>query len=216
MKDMKHSWHRVIQTDRIESLADGIFAFSMTLLIVNIDIPQMSAQRAMTDLGPALQNLLPILSDFVLSFILLAIFWDIHQRQFEGIEYIDRRLSWINIFLLLFVVFIPFSTELIATYDKSTLAVAVFNANLLSIGVLLFLTWYYAQKNNLTDPKLTKEELYHFKIKNFIIIPVATAALVLGFFTPAWCTLIYLIIPIIVFLLEKGEKESVENMATKA
>lgn len=206
---MKHSWNKIIQTDRIESLADGIFAFSMTLLIVNIDIPHMSVQSAMTDLGPALQDLVPILSDFVLSFILLATFWDIHQRHFEHINYIDRRLSWINIFLLLFVVFIPFSTELIATYDTSTVAAAVFNTNLLFIGIFLFLTWYYAQKDNLTDPKMTKEELHKVKIKNFIIIPVAMAALVLGFIIPAWCTLVYLFIPIIIFFLEKGEKESV-------
>ena len=199
---------KILETDRVESLADGIFAFSMTLLIVNLAIPEIPKDQAPFLLGSKMFELLPLIADFVLSFVLLAIFWNIHQKQFRGIKNVDESLSWINIFLLLFVVFIPFTTELMARYDNSVTAVSLFNLNLLIIGLLFCWSWQYASSHKLIDTGMTHGQIIYASWKNFVIVPIALPALFLGLFIPNWCTLIYVIVPFVVFFLEKKQLQS--------
>lgn len=87
----------ILNTERLEALADGIFAFAMTLLVLSIDlptsIPSASANQAILQY---LINLMPKLGIYAIIFFILGVLWYGHQRLFHFIKYTDTGLVWIN------------------------------------------------------------------------------------------------------------------------
>ncbi len=187
---------KILETDRISALTDGIFAFSMTLLILSIAVPDIPRALAPSQLAGKLSEMLPMIGDFVLSFVLLATFWNIHQKQFKVIKNTDDKLTWLNILLLLAIVFMPFTTEISSNYDNSTLAVSIFNIDLLIISIVYYAMWKYANKSKLIDQELSTEDVNFSSTRLLIFIFVSLLALILGQFFSSWCTAVYWIIPI--------------------
>ena len=187
----------VIPTNRIERLADAVFAIAMTLLVLNIAVPQVSQASADILLPEKLLEVLPSFYNFALSFLLLGIFWVIHQKQYIAIKRSTSSLAWINLFLLMFVVLVPFTTELMDTYSDNVLAVMIFNINLLVIGIMFYVQYKYSIDNHLLDPSITDDDASFGLLKNMVIIPVAFIAIVITIFNPSYSTLVYLFIPLI-------------------
>ena len=97
---------------RIETLADGVFAIAMTLLAFNLQPPGISI-RDNRDLQAALLAMLPSLQTYVLSFLVIGIYWISHHFQFHYVRRANRTLLWINIFFLMAVATLPFSTAVL-------------------------------------------------------------------------------------------------------
>ncbi len=189
------SW---LTTRRITSLADAIFAFAMTLLVLNLEIPSPSQGQTASAIFNLLVSLWPRFFDYALSFILLAAFWIIHHRQFHFIKRADSVLLWINIFILMFVVFIPFSTSLVTTHGSLWSAEALFELNLLIVGLLFFLNWFYAAKNKrLVDHSIRTQMIDIYERKSLVIPVISLFAIGIAFIAPAWSTVPYLFLPFI-------------------
>jgi uncharacterized membrane protein len=137
---------------RVESLTDGIFAVVMTLLVLEISLPQISSSNdaissvaaAETELLNGLFDLWPKLLSFGISFIILAIFWVSHHRLFHYIKHVNRTLNWINFMFLMATCFLPFSTSLLGEYNQQQISIFVFGANSILIALLLYVQWWYA------------------------------------------------------------------------
>jgi uncharacterized membrane protein len=135
-------------THRIENLADGIYSIAMTLLVLNLALPEVGTDMTLTtELHTLLFGQTHKFFNYALSFILLAIFWGIQHQQFHFIKRTDRTHLWINICSLMFVALIPFSTSLISDYPDETTAKLFFYLNLFVLGILSALNWTYATKN---------------------------------------------------------------------
>jgi len=104
---------RYLPTKRLETLVDGIFAIAMTLLVLGLAVPHINGPLSNMVVQNSFYSLLPNLFSFVLSFILLALFWNIHHRIFTQIKFINSTLLWINVVWLLFIVLVPFSASAI-------------------------------------------------------------------------------------------------------
>jgi uncharacterized membrane protein len=186
-------------TKRIENLADGIFAISMTLLVLNLSFPLVHGGTE-----SLLKMLASQTTDFLsygLSFILLAIFWIMHHQQFHYIQHTDSKHLWINVFILMFVALVPFSTSLIGDYDMNMIAHVFFSSNILIIGFLFLINWVYA-----TDKyRLVRHDLDRQIIVNTVwyisVIPIVSlAALIVSLFSPFGSVWLFILIPIIQFL----------------
>ena len=136
---------------RVELLTDGIFAVVMTLLVLDISVPQISSSHDAIDsaaVGTKLLNglfdLWPKLFSFGISFILLAIFWLAHHRQFYYIKHVNRTLIWINFIFLMATCLLPFSASLLGEYSQQQVSIFVFGANSIMIASLLCIQWWYA------------------------------------------------------------------------
>jgi uncharacterized membrane protein len=101
-----------ISKNRLETMVDGIFAIAMTILVLGISPPKPDISQAPALLTGQIMDLLPEILLFIISFLILAGFWLSHHRQFYFARFIDSRLLWINIFLLISLVFVPFSTDI--------------------------------------------------------------------------------------------------------
>src|SRR5690349_14591847 len=98
--------------ERLAALSDGIFAVAMTLLVLDLGVPEgISSDDA---LWGALVKLAPRLAPYFMSFLTLGIFWLGQQTQLNFFARGNRNLAWIHLIFLLFVTLMPFSTRLLA------------------------------------------------------------------------------------------------------
>ncbi|HHT09586.1 MAG TPA: TMEM175 family protein [Atribacter sp.] len=179
-----------LSIERIQSLTDGIFAFAMTLLVINIDLPSTPHKIDPELLGKYLFSLWPDFFHYVLSFILLSLFWVEHHQQFYYIKKINRKALWINILNLLFVALFPFSTSLMGDYSSQSIAAAFFISNLLVIKIFLYLNWVNAISNKeLIVSDINEEIIFEKKSHHLFFIITSLIGLVLAFIIPEWSTL---------------------------
>ena len=128
---------------RIETLTDGIFGIAMTILVLDIRVPMLPKGISTLDLQHRVLAIWPKFLVYVLSFVILAIFWVSHSIQFRYVRRANRNLFWINILVLMLIAFIPFSTHLLSEHIEQQFAVAFYGTHLMLIWLALFLPWYY-------------------------------------------------------------------------
>src|ERR671931_2798144 len=144
----------VLSKNRIEALTDGIFAVVMTLLVLDISVPQISSHynignvAAETELLKRLFDLWPKILSFGISFVILAIYWVAHHRQFHYIKHSNRALIWINIVFLMATCLIPFSTSLLGEYREQEISILVYGGNSIVIASLLYIQWWYSTSDH--------------------------------------------------------------------
>jgi uncharacterized membrane protein len=157
---------------RVEALSDGIFAVAMTLLILDVKVP---APTRVDQLPRELLALWPRCFSYVISFVMLGIYWVGQHNQFHLIRRTDRTLLWLNILFLLTISFVPFSTALLSAYPQQQIAVIVYAVNLVVIGLILSGHWSYATRGHrLVDPDLPAHVI-RFARRRILIGPVILA-----------------------------------------
>ena len=138
--------------ERLAALSDGLFAVAMTLLVLDLHAPAAETVHSEHDLWRALVALAPRLLIYLMSFLTLGIFWVGQQTQLNHFVRADRTLAWIHLAFLFAVSLMPFSTALMAEFIAYRVALLVYWANILLLGVLLFASWRYATRAALLDP----------------------------------------------------------------
>ena len=149
-----YKWFKI---ERLEFLADGLFAIVITLLVLEIKVPVGEHVNSSAELLALLKVQLPKFLSYFMSFVMLMMFWSNYITQFKFIEKCDRGLLLINIYLLLCVSLVPFSTAFLSENIHFKLAIIIYWANLMAMGSSLAIHWNYAYKNELT--KETAAEL---------------------------------------------------------
>ena len=135
--------------ERLGALSDGIFAVSMTLLVLALAVPAAADVKEAGGLSPALVHLVPNLVTYFMSFLTLGIFWVGQQTQLSQLERSDRDYTWIMLAFLLFVTLVPFSTGLLAAYYQSRLALVEYWLNILVLGLFILAGAEYAARKGL-------------------------------------------------------------------
>jgi uncharacterized membrane protein len=127
--------------ERLAALSDGIFAFAMTLLVLDLRVPAAELIRTDHDLWRGLVALLPQIIMYLMSFLTLGIFWVGQQTQLNHLERSARSLSWMHLVFLFAVTLIPFSTHLLAEFNGYRVALLFYWFNIALLGGSLYLTW---------------------------------------------------------------------------
>ena len=186
-----------ISKNRLETLVDGIFAFAMTLLVLGITPPKPDISEAPAVLTSQIFNLIPEFFLFIIAFLILSSFWLGHHRHFHFIRAVDPRLLWINIFLLIFIVLLPFSTDIGGDYPGIQVAVLLFHINILIIGTIFSYHLYYiSQSEILRDPQADKDFLREQFNHSLLLPGIASLAVIFSFVYPSVSLLVYLVVPI--------------------
>jgi uncharacterized membrane protein len=156
---MSHSYREVAgqSLERLAALSDGIFAVAMTLLVLNLHVPDSGTLTSDDAVWNLLVHLTPSLLVSGLSFLTLAIFWVGQQTQMYRFARSDRWLTWIHLAFLLAVMLMPFSTGLLAASLPSRLALVVYWLNLLVLGFALLGGLRYAKWAGLVKAERVSE-----------------------------------------------------------
>ncbi len=204
VKSPKSEW---MTTNRIQTLIDGIFAISMTLLVLTLEVPDFTPPITNATIYEYLISLIPKFYVYGLSFLLLAVFWRVNHHHFHFIKKANIQLLWINVVWLMFVALVPFSTTLIGEYGHLLYATLFFHINLFFIAFFSSLNWFYAYKKGLTSMKYTSLTFRRHLGRNLIFPLTAVLAIIVSFLNPTASSLVYLFIP----LFKKIDKSLLQN-----
>ena len=139
--------------ERTVFFSDAVFA--MTLLVIDIRVPQIASGLVEQRLPENLLDLLPRLYGFAISFWIIAMYWLAHHRIFHYIKGYDRRLLIINLLFLMWIVLMPFSASLLGEYGSDQLALDIYLSHMVLTSLSLGLLWRYAVGNRkLIDPDI--------------------------------------------------------------
>ncbi|NPU83866.1 MAG: DUF1211 domain-containing protein [Syntrophaceae bacterium] len=184
-------------TRRVESLSDNVFSVAMTLLVFNLTIPEV-LRLSDTELHVLLMNQWRKFLNYFISFLLLSVLWSIHHQQFRYIMKTNRVHLWINIFILMFVVLVPFSTSLIGDYSGTVTANVFFSANMVVLAALFHVNWVYAIKDyRLVHHDLAMGSLRKGTKRSILFLTVSLLALSLSFFAAQWSPMCFVLIPVV-------------------
>lgn len=123
-----------LSKNRIEALADGIFAVAMTLLVLDIKMPDSVRYATDAELWQRLFALEHAFASYAISFVILSVYWVAHHFHFHFVARTDRALVWINLYLLLCITLVPFTTDLVGDNAHLRLPPLLYGANLLLIS----------------------------------------------------------------------------------
>jgi uncharacterized membrane protein len=177
---------RSLYLGRIAALGDGIFAFAMTLLVLEIHIPEPAGVHSEAELWAGLVALAPTIVTWLMSVLTLGIFWIGQQTQLSHLARADRNLSWLYFLFLVIITALPFSTRVLAEYFTYRVAFFVYWVNILFAGLALFACLFYEERAGLMREEVTAEIKRALRRRIVFAQALYAVGAVLGFFDVAW------------------------------
>jgi uncharacterized membrane protein len=174
-----------MKTARLEAFSDAVFAVAITLLILEINIPEGE------HLWEQLKDQWPSFASFFVSFWVIGIIWVNHHGLLDHLKRIDRPVLYLNLLVLMTVVFIPFSTALMAEHLKhgesdETVAAIVYALAFLAMGLAFNVFWTYIVKHRRElGVEIPDEEVRRMSVGFMIGTPLYAVALIMAFISPA-------------------------------
>lgn len=187
---------------RLEQFSDGVFAIAITLLAIELHVPQLISSSIGSGINEVL-SLLPNILTFIISFIAIAIFWVNHHQLTQEISVIYRRVLWANILFLLFITLIPFGTNVASVNPTHSLAIMVY-AFILFAGSVSFTILRYFVHKSFGEKNIPMGR----SLVGPIFYGLAVAAA--GFLIPA--AYVLLAVPPLFYFLPKAQTKPIENL----
>ena len=191
----------MVSADRLKAIADGVFAVAMTLLVLELVVPE-SKGISNEELNGLLVSMWPKFIAYVLSFLITGIYWLVHHSIFDAIRYYDTTLAWINIVFLLFVALIPFTTSLLGEFFLQKTSTIIYGIHLLLLFLGGYTLWTYStSKHILVVPDLDPELIKGARRMGYVYFVILSIAIILAFFIPLISVIIYglFVLAIIIF-----------------
>lgn len=141
----------LVEMSRLKGLSDGVFAIALTLLVLDLRIPEDVLDG---DLSTTLLGLAPKALVYLISFVVIGGAWGSHQRMLGQIEHGDGLLVWLNLFSLLSVSIVPASAALLGRFPSAFIPITCFAVNVVLIQLTAQWLWQHASRHGLTNPTL--------------------------------------------------------------
>ena len=199
--------------DRLSAITDGVYAVALTLLALEIVVPSANSIHSSAQLNNYMvNNLLPQLSLYLISFIILSNFWA-STNAIPMYKKVDNTILTINLAILALVVLIPFSTSFVLSFYHYSQSVIIFSLIILLVGLLYLILYIYLFKENLVKERIYKfiEPHKRIMIIELSIPPVlALISIVLALFNPLAGMYVYVIV-LFATMIKKIAKRFIKN-----
>jgi len=130
--------------ERMVFFSDAIFSVAITLMALEIRLPELDPVHAADQIGAALATLIPHIEVYVLTYVVIGVYWLVHHRLFRAIQQFDLPLMWFNLIFLMMIALIPVATNALGTYPELGLVVVFYCVTLALVGFSEFALWFYA------------------------------------------------------------------------
>ena len=185
---------------RVMALTDGIFAIIMTLLVLEIHVPQLSAGESLST--TFLREEWPNVVVFVISFVLTGLFWMAHRDMFNLVRGVERGLIWLNILYMLNMALIPFAASLLSAYSQDALALRLYGLLLLLISLMRLMLWLYiSMQPHLLIEHVDRKTLWSGAFQAIALILLSLIAILFAGFAPYVSLGIYAGVPVLYFIV---------------
>jgi uncharacterized membrane protein len=192
-------YERGTDPTRVLALSDGVFAIILTLLVLEIHVPELGAGQT---LRQALREIRPSLVAFLISFVVCAIAWAGHRDLFALIRRTDRGIVWLNFLYLLPLSILPFGAAMLATYEREPIALKIYGLILLGTVVTRLATWLYATgRSHILVTPVDRQA----RRGGVFLVALPGAVYLVGFFvadrSPTLAIWIYALVPVLYFVM---------------
>ncbi|MFE0513568.1 TMEM175 family protein [Streptomyces sp. NPDC058964] len=158
------------ESSRVEAFSDGVFAIAITLLILEIKVPEIGEHGR---LWHALGAQWPSYAAYVVSFLVIGIMWVNHHQVFSYVTRVDRTLMFLNLLVLMVVAAVPWPTAMLAAYlreDKAShVAAAVYSLVMVAMAAAFQALWWHLTRTGhlfdaRVDPRAARETRARFAL----------------------------------------------------
>lgn len=199
------------QLERLILFSDAVFAIAITLLAIEIKVPELSHHGiSETALLHALAQLVPKFVGFLVSFFLVGLYWTIHHRMFGFVVAYTPKLAWLNLGFLLSIVLMPFSTGLFGEYSRPgsmdlKTPLIVYDANICLTGIMNYWLWsYLARPENEVAAGFPNRAFVQFAKTRALVVPfIFCLSIPISFFDPYLARYVPILIPGVMRLLRR-------------
>lgn len=194
-----HELKKEFQLERMILFSDAVFAIAITLLALEIKIPEIARNLATTEmLKEKLLEMVPKFIGFLVSFFVIGIYWRVHHRIFGYVVNYNYRLLWLNLIFLLAVVLMPFSSGFYSQYlftQAAMVPVIIYVCNVVFLAVMGLVLWeYISSPRRQLSEGITQQMRKYFRFRAlvppFVFVLLAVAYL----FIPRWAPYVPLLI----------------------
>lgn len=192
-----------IGKSRIESFSDGVLAIIITLMILNVKVPDITGDMSGGNVWKEIAFAFPQLVAYVLSFILLGVYWVNHHHFFHALRTTDRSLLWWNLNLLFWLSLIPLPTYFLAQHPFRAEATALYSFHVLAASVSFILMGQYARKKNLMHHNLSARRRRRLSMMNRMSMGLYIISIFAGYVSVYISYAIFIIVPAMYFIPQK-------------
>ncbi|MGV3490694.1 MAG: TMEM175 family protein [Devosia sp.] len=181
--------------ERISSFVDGVLFVAMTILILTVDLPDLTKGADGVQLLSELSAVVPNVFAYCASFIVIALYWMGFNTHFQDLERIDSTLMWLIILFLLLIGFVPFATSLMGEHD-AFVATALYSSVMIAIAGILLAMSAYARRKGLFSAAAAEEPWLPSVVPWLKNIAVFGVSIVVAALWPEYGRLSYLLLAI--------------------
>jgi uncharacterized membrane protein len=214
MSDPLHNeLKKEFQLERLIMFSDAVFAIAITLLVIEIKIPNIHDNVSDRVLLNELAHLIPKFIGFFISFMLIGIYWTVHHRMFGFVTAYDKKLLSLNLAFLFFIALMPFSTGFYSEYTGSELfskqlkvPMTFYVLNYCCAGFMNYFMWRYVTnpKNKLATPPIDPLVAKMAKLRSFVVPFIFFCMLPIAYLTNViFAVYVPMTIPIVMRILKK-------------
>jgi uncharacterized membrane protein len=131
-------------TDRLLTFTDGVFAIIITIIVLDIRVPDLGSGQSLAD---ALWEIQPTFVAFILSFLLVGMYWVWHRGAFSQVRYVDLNSIWLNLLFLLPVSLLPFAASTLGEHPTDATALHIYGAALVAATLMRVLLLAYLHRH---------------------------------------------------------------------
>lgn len=188
---------------RLEAFSDGVFAIIITIMVLEIKVPQGTDWNS-------LKPLIPVMLGYMLSFIFVGIYWVNHHHLLHTVQKVNSAILWSNINLLFWLSLIPVATNWMGDAHFATNPVAVYAILLLICGVAYTILQVHIEKHISHNEKLL-QALYMSKRKGLLSIVFYMAALGFAFVNTKISAVLFLMVSVMWFIPDKNIERALND-----
>jgi uncharacterized membrane protein len=186
--------------ERIETFSDGVFAILLTLLVLELRAPHVADHASLRQYAAAMTPLIPKIVSFILTFVILCIYWVNHHYLFRHIQKATIGLVWLNNCLLLSLCFLPFPTAMLGDHPTDQFPILLYGANSLLASLIV-----YALRGYVKHARLLQED-YSNGLGPQYSLPGITCyglSIILAFVSVYLSLICFFIVPLLYFIPKK-------------
>ena len=164
---------------RLLAFTDGVFAIIITILVLELKVPELTPGHSLRE---ALEEVRPTFIAFVLSFLLVGMYWAWHRAEFAEVRFINTHVVWLNLLFLLPAAMIPFAASVLGEYETSPTAIHLYGIVMIAVTVFrVILDWYLRRHAGLLwDPESAQTRRLRALMAALPLVVYASAMAVAG------------------------------------
>jgi uncharacterized membrane protein len=169
-----------ISRSRLEFLFDGIFAIAMTILVLELKVPELADRHSVAEMARDLAHHGATFFSYIFTFFVLGMLWYRHNQHYRHVLHITPAMLTLHLVQLAMAASFPFCAALLGRYPTNNFTVVVYTTNLLVFNVAALLEWLVAEKAGAISDDLDPADHRRYRRRNLRAC-LATGVLLLVF-----------------------------------